>query len=342
MKLDEFDFDLPKALIAQTPAKPRDHSRLMVINRKTGSITHDFFYHLPHYLTVQNFMVFNDTKVFPARLIGQKPTGGKVEVFLVAQEKDALWRAKTHPGLKKGQVVTFSKKLQSVVTNVYDNGQRQIKFVFNPTDDLNTLIDRIGQTPTPPYIKKPVDYKEQYQTIYAKNRGAIAAPTAGLHFTNRLFSELKTHHITFDYLTLHVGLGTFEPISDETIAKKALHNESFFIPNTLADRLYDHLNKSGNHLVSVGTTALRALESAALQKDPLLLKTGWQETTLFIQPGYHFKAVDKLITNFHLPKSSLLMLVCAFGGADLMKKAYQEAVAHQYRFFSFGDAMLIS
>ena len=317
MKLSDFDYHLPKQLIAQSPAVTRDSSRLMVVNRKTGEISHDYFYNLLKYLSPDDLLVFNDTKVFPARLFGHKPTGGKVEVLLLRPG----WQFISHPGIKDGQKIVFTEKLSARVVN------GELKFNVDNAE-LMQLLDEIGHTPLPPYIEAPrgVDSEKKtrrrYQTVYAKNSGSAAAPTAGFHFTKRLLNKIPNKV----YVTLHVGLGTFLPVKSEKIEDHKMHEEYYEISNSAKGQVI-----GAKRVVAVGTTSVRVLES------------DWDkhETNIFIYPGYKFKHVDAMITNFHLPKSTLLMLVSAFTGRDLIMKAYKEAIKEKYRFFSFGDAMLI-
>lgn len=317
MKTSDFDFNLPEELIAQTPAEPRDHSRLMVVNRADGSITHDHFYNLLKYLKPDDLLVFNETKVFPARLFGHKKSGGKVEVLLLNLVTGEFI---SHPGLKDTQEVVFDAELSAVVEN------NRLKFNIN-NDQLKHKIDSIGHTPLPPYIDPKLypespKLRQRYQTVYAKNSGSVAAPTAGFHFTDELLAEIPNKV----FLTLHVGLGTFRPVKSENIEDHEMHAESFWIPSSVKSQVSSH-----KRIIAVGTTSARALES------------DWDkpETSIFIYPGYKFKRVDALITNFHLPKSTLLMLISALAGRDLIMKAYGEAVKEKYRFYSFGDAMLI-
>lgn len=317
MKTSDFDFELPEELIAQTPVEPRDHSRLMIINKSLGTITHDHFYNLLKYLKPEDLLVFNETKVFPARLFGQKSTGGKVEVLLLNLVTGEFI---SHPGLKNTQTVIFDEDLIAIVEN------DRLKFNID-SDQLKAKIDKIGHTPLPPYIdasrfRENAKLRQRYQTVYAKNSGSVAAPTAGFHFTEKLLAEIP--HKAF--LTLHVGLGTFRPVKSENIEEHEMHAESFEIPESAKIKI-----QSAKRVIAVGTTSARTLESDWTKS----------ETSIFIYPGYKFKVVDGLITNFHLPKSTLLMLISALAGRDLIMRAYAEAVKEKYRFYSFGDAMLI-
>lgn len=321
MRLSDFDYVLPKELIAQSPAETRDSSRLMVVNRKTGETWHDHFYNLPKYLKPTDLLVFNDTKVFPARLFGYKPTGGKVEVLLLRPG----WKFISHPGLKNGQQIVFTERLSARVVD------GELKFNVDNAE-LMRLLDEIGHTPLPTYIAAPRGVESEkktrrrYQTIYAKNTGSAAAPTAGFHFTKKLIKRLRDEDIKTCFVTLHVGLGTFTLVKTDDITKHVMHSEYYEISPSAQRKVL-----SAKRVIAVGTTSVRVLES------------DWDkhETRIFIYPGYKFKHVDAIITNFHLPKSTLLMLVSAFAGRDLMMKAYKEAIKEKYRFFSFGDAMLI-
>jgi len=343
MQLADFHYDLPDELIAQSPANPRDHSRLMLINRSTGDISHNHFYDLPQLLPPNYLLIANNTKVFPARLMGLKATGGKVEVLLLKKLPNSQFEAIVSPGLKTDQTVIFSNQLSATVVSIND----RIRLLqFSQTDPaLTEQISHIGSMPTPPYIKKMLENKDDYQTIYAKYGFSAAAPTAGLHFTPDLL-ELVTTKYGWSELTLDVGLGTFLPVKVNDITTHHMHKESYRLDTTTAEKLkqMDHHN---NKLCVVGTTTLRALES-----NPDLIP-GESETEIFIYPPYHFRHADALITNFHLPGSTLLMLVSAFCSApqtqqpftsfadSLLGRAYAEAVRLKYRFFSFGDAMLI-
>ncbi len=322
-------FKLPENLIAQSPAIPRDSSRLMVIDKKSGKISHHVFRDLPLLLTPNDVLVFNDTRVFPARLHGQKNTGGKVEILLLKQTGKSLWEVISHPGLKPGQTITFLHGVQATVIN-----PNLVEF------NKSSLLRIIGETPLPPYIHShqiESKLRRQYQTVYAKHEGSAAAPTAGLHFTPRLLSALKKRSIQMENLTLHVGLGTFKPPTPEQISAGILHTERFTLSADTANRL-NSAKTSGKRIVAVGTTTTRVLETCSDSHGVLHPKSG--ETNIFIKPPYQFKFVDKLITNFHTPESSLIMLVAAFSTPDIVKNAYRKAIALRYRFFSFGDATL--
>lgn len=356
MKLSDFYYDLPEDLIAQSPAVPRDHSRLMLINRKTNEISHHHFYALPKLLSPDYTLIANNTKVFPARLKGVKSTGGKVEVLLLKKQSDSQFETIVSPGIKIGQTIKFGDELEAVVTRI-DDRLRLIKFSL-PDPMLTEELSRIGTMPTPPYIKKMLENKDDYQTIYAKYGFSAAAPTAGLHFTPELLELVKTKY-GWSELTLDVGLGTFLPVKVDDVTTHHMHKEAYRLDAATAERLkqIDHQTKK---LCVVGTTTLRALESNALLPDSringstdLRITPGSFETEIFIYPPYQFRHADALITNFHLPGSTLLMLVSAFCSSpqtntaftsfnnSLLGHAYAEAVRLKYRFFSFGDAMLI-
>ena len=335
MRVDEFDFHLPKELIAQKPAEPRDSARLMVLDRKTGKIEHRIFRDVAKYLNEGDLLVLNDTKVIPARLLGRKTTGAKVEVFLLEKVKDGLWRCLVKPGrkLKLGSEVVFKNGLIGRIIDRFEDGTRLVE--FSKKGDFE--IFSAGEIPLPPYIENPNVDPEKYQTVYAKEEGAVAAPTAGLHFTEELLKKIEDKGVKIAYVTLHVGLGTFRPVKVENVEDHKMEEEFFRVPRETV-RLIKETKKSGKRIIAVGTTVVRTLETIARfpEKDEYSGKTD-----LFIYPPFDFKMVDSLITNFHLPRSTLLMLVSAFAGLDLIKKAYRIAVEERYRFFSFGDAMLI-
>ncbi len=335
MKTKEFDYYLPQSLIAQTPALPRDTSRLMVVFRDTHKIIHDHFYNLEKYLTSDDVLVFNQSKVMPARLQGKKETGGKIEVLLLKEISPDTWEAQIRGELRVGQKILFEKDLVGELFE--DLGlTKLIKFNLRGAY-LTSKFQDIGEAPLPPYIKSDPKKFPLYQTIYAKEEGSAAAPTAGFHFTQRTFNTLKQKGVSTEFVTLHVGLGTYNPVKTENVEDYQIHSEYFEIDPEVAERLNIE-KKSGKEILAVGTTTLRTLESAAV-KESLTNLSG--DTTLFIYPGYSFKFVDHLLTNFHLPKSSLLMLVSAFAGTDFIKEAYSEAIKEKYRLFSFGDCMLI-
>lgn len=341
MKIDLFDFFLPEELIAQTPLQNRDESRLLTLNSKNGEIEHHKFKEIINYLRPGDALVLNDTKVLPARLLGsKKETGAKVEVLLLKQLEGGRWETLVKPGkkLKVGHKVVFGDGLLTgIVEESTEAGGRIIRFQY--AGIFNEILDRLGEMPLPPYIKEQLDDKDRYQTVYAKHLGSAAAPTAGLHFTEELLAQIKVKGVEIVYITLHVGLGTFRPVSAENIEEHHMHSEFYSISKETADRL-NRVKKSENRIIAVGTTSVRTLE-AALDKSTgrFTEQQGW--TDIFIYPGYQFKAIDGMITNFHLPKSSLIMLVSAFADREKIMAAYQEAVNNNYRFFSFGDAMLI-
>jgi S-adenosylmethionine:tRNA ribosyltransferase-isomerase len=356
LKVEDFDYDLPGELIAQEPVNPRDVARLMVIDRKTGEITHEKVRNLTSMLTDQDVLVINQTKVYPARLWGTKSTGGKVEILLLSEGEKGLWEALSKPGLEAGVGLTFSDKLSGTVEET-NNWEGVLKIRFNQVGGrLKRTIDDIGQVPLPPYIHSTAtqkQLKQDYQTVYANEWGSAAAPTAGLHFTNASLKRLVDEGVGILPLTLHVGLGTFQPVTAEHLKQGHLHQERFCITKQTAEQILK-AKRNGKRIIAVGTTTARALESAVTKVDGhVSLKTEWLTTDLFIKPPYKFQLVDSLITNFHLPQSSLLMLVTAmvtnpnttenFKGfkQSLMGKAYQVATSEKYRFFSFGDAMWI-
>ncbi len=340
MLLSEFDYNLPEERIAQTPIEPRDHSRLMVLNRKTLAIEHRRFYDLKDYLVAGDALIFNDTRVLSARLIGKKArTGGRVEVFLLTRLAEGKWEVLVKPGRKAhdGTVIEFGGGLSCEILRHTEFCGRVAKFHYDGV--FEEILDKLGETPLPPYIKEKLADKERYQTVYAREVGSAAAPTAGLHFTKHRLAELEEMGVRLGFVTLHVGLGTFRPVKTQRIEEHKMHREFYCVsPETAA--LVNETKRRGNRVVAVGTTAIRTLEAAALRKNIVEAKNGWTE--IFIYPGYAFKIVDALLTNFHLPKSTLLMLVSAFAGREFTLRAYAEAVKESYRFFSFGDAMFIS
>lgn len=339
MLLSDFDYDLPEELIAQTPCKLRDHSRLLVVDKKDKTLEHKHFYNLKEYLVPGDTLIFNDTRVIPARLVGRKAeTGGKIEVFLLARQTGDEWEVLVKPGKKArvGAVIEFGDELSCKVVSDTDFGGRIVKFHFNGI--FEEILDRLGQTPLPPYIKKTLDDKERYQTVYARERGSAAAPTAGLHFTKEMLEEIKAMGVKLGFVTLHVGLGTFRPVNVDKIEDHVMHREYYCVPEETA-QLINETKQRGGRIIAVGTTAIRTLESASKKKDYIEATSGWTE--IFIYPGYEFKIIDAIITNFHLPKSTLLMLISAFATKEVVFKAYEEAVKEKYRFFSFGDAMFI-
>jgi len=335
MRLQDFDYYLPPELIAQTPAEPRDSSRLLVLNKRTGEIQHAIFRDLPNYLSPGDVLVFNDTRVIPARLHGRrKQTGGNVEFLLVRHVKDTDWEAMGRPArrLKTGERVTIAEDLDVQVLEKLPEGLLLIRL----PQEVHENLDKYGEIPLPPYIHDFHGDASRYQTVYARDPGAVAAPTAGLHFTEELISRLRDYGVDLRFITLHVGPGTFQPVKTERIEEHKMHSERYYIPEGLLEYL-EEKRSAGNRVVAVGTTSVRALEDAAVRRQA----GAWVETDLFIKPGYQFKIVDALITNFHLPKSTLMMLVAAIGGYEHIMNAYRIAVENRYRFYSFGDAMLI-
>lgn len=344
MKKHDFYYDLPNELIAQTPIEPRDASRMMVVNRQTGKIEHKHFYDVVDYLNPGDCLILNDTKVLPARLYGIKDeTGAKVEFLLLMQKEKDVWEVITGPGkkAKTGSKFTFNDGiLYAEITAVLDNGDRIAKFTYD-TDKFSNffeVLDKIGEMPLPHYITHKLENADRYQTVYAKELGSAAAPTAGLHFTPEVLQKIKDKGVKIGYVTLHVGIGTFRPVKTENIEEHKMHSEHYHLPKETAD-LINETHKNGGRVVAVGTTCCRTLESVATYCGEICEKDDW--TSIFIYPGYKFKCIDALITNFHLPESTLIMLVSAFYNRDDVLKAYEEAVKEKYRFFSFGDCMLI-
>lgn len=339
MNLSDFDYDLPEERIAQFPCEPRDHSRLLKVNMDTGELTHAHFYDLIDDVHEGDLLVFNDTRVIPARLIGAKPTGGKVEVFLLTRLDSDRWEVLVKPGKKAriGQEILFGDELSCVVEGNTDFGGRVVRFRYDGI--FEEVLDRLGETPLPPYIKEKLADKERYQTVYARENGSAAAPTAGLHFTKEMLSKLEAKGVRLAFVTLHVGLGTFRPVNVENILDHVMHKEYYSVPAETVEAIRE-TRAAGGRIIAVGTTAVRTLESAAEDDGTITAKTGWTE--IFIYPGYRFKLVDALVTNFHLPKSTLLMLVSALADREMMLHAYKVAVEEKYRFFSFGDAMFLA
>ncbi len=340
MLLSDFDYDLPEELIAQTPIEPRNASRLMVIDPIQETIEHRHFYDLQSFLTAGDTLIFNDTRVLPARLIGRKePTGARVEVLLLRRIEGDDWETLVKPGKKalRGTTIRFSDELSCEVTGHTDFGGRIVRFHYQGI--FEEILDRLGETPLPPYIHEKLADRERYQTVYSRESGSAAAPTAGLHFTPEQMQRLKDAGVNLGFLTLHVGLGTFRPVKAERIEDHVMHSEYYAISEETAKLIRD-TKAAGKRVVAVGTTSIRTLESAAVGKDEIYGRSG--ETNIYIYPGYDFKIVDAIVTNFHLPKSTLLMLISAFAGREFTLRAYREAVEEKYRFFSFGDAMMIT
>jgi len=334
MKLSLFDYHLPRQLIAQKPAKPRDSSRLLVYNRKTKKVIHDYFYSIGKYLRAGDVLVLNNSKVFPARLWGRKPTGGKMEVFLLKKVKGKIWEVLIGGKARRvGLEIKFPKGLKCQIIKKLPAGIWHVKFNFGGKRFENS-INKIGVAPTPPYIKSASNLKD-YQTVYAQKTGSVAAPTAGFHFTKSLMAKLKKQGVQFEYVTLHVGYGTFQPVKVSEIEKHKMHPEYAELDKDTIKRLIE-AKRRGRRIVAVGTTSVRVLESLIHRPHGF---RGWINT--FIYPSYRFKFVDAMITNFHLPKSTLLMLVSALVGRKNVLGIYQRAIKKKYRFYSFGDAMLI-
>lgn len=339
MKTSDFFYDLPEELIAQTPVEPRNSSRLMVLSRDSGAVEHKHFYNLPEFLKPGDCLVLNDTRVLPARMYGvREDTGAVVEFVLLRQHGNMLWECLAGPGkkAKEGYKFKFSDKLSATVTEVMPDGNRMIEFRCD--GDFFTVLDEVGQMPLPPYIKEKLKDKERYQTVYSKEAGSAAAPTAGLHFTKEMLESIKKSGVNIAYVTLHVGLGTFRPVKVEDVTKHKMHTEHFYIPVEAAD-IINKTKKNGGRVICVGTTSCRTVESCAARYGEIRSCSG--DTDIFIYPGFEFKCMDGLVTNFHLPESTLIMLVSAFAGYDNVMNAYNTAVKEKYRFFSFGDAMLI-
>lgn len=339
MKTSDFYYDLPEELIAQTPVEPRNSSRLMVLPRNGGKIEHKHFYDLPEFLKPGDCLVLNNTRVLPARLYGtREDTGAVVEFVLLRQHGNKLWECLAGPGkkAKTGYKFRFSDKLTAIVTDVLEDGNRMIEFACE--GDFFAVLDEVGQMPLPPYIKEKLKDKERYQTVYSKDAGSAAAPTAGLHFTKEMLENIRAMGVNIAYVTLHVGLGTFRPVKVEDVTQHKMHTEHYYIPEEAAKTI-NETRKNGGRVICVGTTSCRTVESCAKKYGEIKECSG--DTDIFIYPGFEFKCMDGLITNFHLPESTLIMLVSAFAGYDNVMNAYNTAVKERYRFFSFGDAMLI-
>lgn len=338
MLVTDFDYELPQELIAQHPMEPRDHSRLLVVDKKTGEIEHKHFYDLVNYLKPGDVLVFNDTRVIPARLHGTKDTGAHVEVFLLTRRDATDWEVLVRPGkkLQVGAKINFSDELSCEVIEHTDFGGRVVRFKYDGI--FEEILDRLGETPLPPYITAPLEDKERYQTVYNRERGSAAAPTAGLHFTKELLQKIKEIGCEEVFVTLHVGLGTFRPVSEAKIEDHKMHKEFYTVSQEAADAV-NKAKAEGRRIIAVGTTAVRTLEAAGADGQ---LHAGSSWTNIFIYPGYKFRLVDDLVTNFHLPQSTLLMLVSTLSTREIMLQTYNKAVEEKYRFFSFGDAMFIT
>ena len=340
MKVTEFDYELPEELIAQTPIKKRDESRLMVLNRKEQTIEHKIFKNIIDYLKPGDVLVRNNTKVIPARLYGKKETGAKVEFLLLNNIEGDIWESIVRPGnkLHVGTKVIFGDGiLEAEILEVMPGGTRKVEFKYDGI--FNEILDKIGLMPLPPYIHERLKKKDRYQTVYAKYDGSAAAPTAGLHFTPELLEKIQEKGVEIANVTLHVGIGTFRPVKEDTVEAHKMHSEHFYIKQEDVEKI-NKAKQEGRRVIAVGTTSCRVLESIA-DENTGMVKPIEDDTEIFIYPGYKFKCIDGLITNFHLPQSTLLMLVSALAGKEYIMKAYKEAVKEKYRFFSFGDAMLI-
>lgn len=339
MKTQDFYYDLPEELIAQTPLEQRDSSRLLVLDKNNGSLQHRHFFDIIEYLQPGDCLVLNNSRVLPARLIGHRPTGGAVEVLLLRDLGDKKWECLCKPGRKMqpgSQVIFGDGELTATVAEVRDDGNRVVEFHYEGI--FLEVLERLGKMPLPPYIKAELADQERYQTVYSKEVGSAAAPTAGLHFTQELLEKVRAKGVQTAFVTLHVGLGTFRPVKAEEITEHHMHSELCMINQETADVL-NATRRNGGRIVCVGTTSCRTLESLVMEDGTFCAASKWTE--IFIYPGYKFKAMDALITNFHLPESTLVMLVSAFAGREQVLHAYEEAVKERYRFFSFGDAMFI-
>ena len=341
MKTSDFYYDLPQELIAQTPLDKRDASRLMTLDRVTGETAHHHFYELPDFLRPGDCLILNDSRVLPARLLGQRlPGGGACEVLLLIDRREKTWECLVRPGrkMRTGAKLSFGNgELTAEVVGELEGGNRLVRFDYEGI--FLEVLERLGKMPLPPYIKEELQDQERYQTVYSKVLGSAAAPTAGLHFTPELLEKIAAKGVGIGYVTLHVGLGTFRPVKEEEITDHEMHSEYCVISQETAD-LINRTKANGGRCICVGTTSCRTLESWAAEDGHMEAKAGW--TNIYIYPGYQFKVMDALVTNFHLPESTLIMLVSAFAGREHVLAAYEEAVKERYRFFSFGDAMLIS
>ena len=340
MKTSDFYYDLPKELIAQTPIEKRDASRLLTLDKNTGAWEHHHFYELPDFLTEKDCLILNNSRVLPARLLGHRlPGGGVCEVLLLVDRGENVWECLVRPGkkLRPGAQVSFGNgELTGEIVGEVEGGNRLVKFRYEGI--FLEVLDRLGKMPLPPYIKEELQDRERYQTVYSKELGSAAAPTAGLHFTKELLEKIAAKGVGIGYVTLHVGLGTFRPVKEEKITDHEMHSEYCIIPQETAD-LINRTRANGGRVICVGTTSCRTVESWAAEDGHMEAKAGW--TSIYIYPGYRFKVMDALVTNFHLPESTLIMLVSALAGREHVLAAYEEAVRQRYRFFSFGDAMFI-
>lgn len=339
LKTKDFYYDLPEELIAQHPCDKRENSRMMVLNKVTGEIEHDHFYNIKKYIKPTDTLVLNDTRVIPARIFGHRAEKEeKIEILLLNHKNDT-WETLVKPGKKAkiGTKIIFSDELKGEVVDISEDGSRFIKFKYDGV--FEEILDRLGEMPLPPYIKEKLEDSERYQTVYSKHKGSAAAPTAGLHFTKEILKELEDMGVNIVYLTLHVGLGTFRPVKESNILDHKMHSEYFEISEEACEKI-NNAKKAGGRIISVGTTSTRVLETVADEEGFVHPTKGW--TDIYIYPGFKFKCIDALITNFHLPESTLLMLVSALSSREIILKAYEEAVKEKYRFFSFGDCMFIS
>ncbi len=340
MKTSDFYFDLPEELIAQTPLERRDGSRLLTLNKETGETEHRHFYDLPSMLMPGDCLVLNNSRVLPARLLGRRSGGGACEILLLIDRGDKVWECLVRPGkkLRTGARVTFGNgELTAEIVGEIEGGNRLVRFEYEGI--FLEVLERLGKMPLPPYIREELEDGERYQTVYSKVVGSAAAPTAGLHFTNELLEQVKAKGVKVCYVTLHVGLGTFRPVKADNLDEHEMHSEYCVISQETAD-IINETKRNGGRVICVGTTSCRTIESWANEDGSMEAKAGW--TNIFIYPGYRFKVLDALVTNFHLPESTLIMLVSALAGREHVLAAYNEAVQEQYRFFSFGDAMFIS
>jgi len=339
MRTEDFDYYLPEELIAQTPLEKRDSSKLLVLDKKTGEISHHCFSDVVDYLNEGDVLVLNDTKVMPARIFGTKEdTGAVIELLMLKEQEKDIWEVLAKPAkrIKVGTIVKFSDKLKAECVGLGEEGVRVFKFIY--TGIFYEILDELGEMPLPPYIHEKLNDKDRYQTVYAKNIGSAAAPTAGLHFTDDLIKKIISKGVKIVYITLHVGLGTFRPVSVDDVTKHKMHSE-FYQMNKETAKVLNEAKKNNKRIISVGTTSTRTLETIINLYNEFKECSGW--TDIFIYPGYKFKAITSLITNFHLPKSTLIMLVSALAGKENIMNAYKEAVENEYRFFSFGDSMYI-
>ena len=339
MNVKDFYYDLPQNLIAQTPLAKRDSSKLLVLDKETGEVSHEIFHNIINYLQKGDCLVLNDSRVLPARLLGvREDTGSPMEFLLLNRKENDIWEVIVRPGkrAKPGRRFVFGDELKAEILDIVNDGNRLVKFEYEGI--FEEVLDRLGEMPLPPYITEKLTDRERYQTVYSKNDGSAAAPTAGLHFTKELLEEIKNKGVEIAYVTLHVGLGTFRPVKVDVIEEHKMHSEFYVLDKENADKI-NNARANGGRIISVGTTSTRTLETIAEADGTVKPSTGW--TDIFIYPPYKFKAVDKLITNFHLPESTLLMLVSSLAGKENIMNAYKIAIEKEYRFFSFGDAMFI-